>query len=88
MWGHVLPSQRWDETWHRLRVWTDGQGPSERLAAQVLLAEGYRDLDPTHPLGGRDGGRDAIATKDSENWGDGGLFPARATNAHANSGQA
>lgn len=63
-----MPSRRWDETWHRLHVWTNGQGPSERLAAQVLLAEGYRDLDPSHPLGGPDGGRDAIATRDGRRW--------------------
>jgi hypothetical protein len=63
-----MRSRRWDETWHRLHVWTNGQGPSERLAAQILLAEGYRELDPSHPLGGRDGGRDAVATKDGNKW--------------------
>jgi hypothetical protein len=26
---------RVDETWHRLREWTAGQAPSERLAAQL-----------------------------------------------------
>jgi hypothetical protein len=36
--------------------------------AHVLLAEGYRDLDPSHPLGGPDGGRDARATKDGRKW--------------------
>ena len=41
---------------------------SERLAAQVVLAEGYRDLDPIHPLGGPDGGRDGVATKDGIRW--------------------
>ncbi len=59
---------RWDETWHRLREWTNGQGPSERLAAQILVSEGYRDLDPSHPLGGPDGGKDATCTKDGEKW--------------------
>lgn len=59
---------RWDETWHRLREWTGGQGPSERLAAQVLRAEGYRDINPSHPLGGRDGGKDALVTKDGDPW--------------------
>lgn len=63
-----MPSRHWDETWRRLRTWTDGQGPSERLAAQILLADGYRDLDPSHPLGGPDGGCDAVATKDGERW--------------------
>ncbi|MFD0362657.1 hypothetical protein ACFQZZ_14530 [Nocardia sp. GCM10030253] len=59
---------RWDETYHRLLGWTNGQGPSERLAAQVLYAEGYRDIDPSHPLGGRDGGRDAMCTKNERLW--------------------
>lgn len=49
---------RQDETWHRLREWTSGQTPSERLAAQLLVASDYKDVDPSHPLGGPDGGRD------------------------------
>lgn len=59
---------RWDETWHRLREWTNGQAPSERLAAQLLLADGFSDVKPSHPLGGPDGGKDAIATKDGKEW--------------------
>ena len=55
-----MPS-RWDETWHRLRDWTNGQAPSERLAAQILLSVGYTGLDPSHPLGGKDGMKDAVA---------------------------
>lgn len=43
---------RQDETWHRLREWTSGQTPSERLAAQLLAEEGYSEIDPSHPLGG------------------------------------
>ena len=61
-------NDRFDETWHRLREWTNGQTPSERLAAQILLHEGYKDLDPSHPLGGRDGGKDALCTKDGQQW--------------------
>lgn len=59
---------RWDETWHRLREWTNGHAPSERLAAQILLSEGYRNLDPSHPLGGPDGCQDASCVKDGETW--------------------
>lgn len=55
---------RWDETWHRLREWTSGQAPSERLAVQVLQHEGFTGLDPSHPLGGKDGGKDASCVKD------------------------
>jgi hypothetical protein len=59
-----MATPRWDETWHRLRDWTNGQGPSERLAAQILLNEGFTAFDPSHPLGGKDGGKDAICMKD------------------------
>jgi hypothetical protein len=59
---------RWDETWHRLREWTNGQGPAERLSAQVLYAEDFRDVDPSHPLGGPDGGKDALALKNGKRW--------------------
>jgi hypothetical protein len=58
-----MARNRYDETWHRLREWTKGQTPSERLAAQILLQEGFSNFDPSHPLGGKDGGKDAIATK-------------------------
>jgi hypothetical protein len=59
---------RSDETFHRLQQWTCGQTPSERLAAQILKADGYRDIDPIHPLAGPDGHRDAEATKDGKPW--------------------
>jgi hypothetical protein len=59
---------RWDETWHRLREWTNGQGPSERLAAQILISEGFASLDPSHPLGGPDGGKDALCKKGGKTW--------------------
>src|SRR5713101_3421631 len=58
-----MERNRYDETWHRLREWTNGQAQSERLAAQILIHEGYLDLDPSHPLGGRDGGKDALTNK-------------------------
>jgi hypothetical protein len=57
-----------DETWRVLREWTYGQTQSERLAGQILLSEGYKDFDPSHPLGGKDGGKDALATKDGKMW--------------------
>lgn len=61
-------SNRWDETWHRLREWTNGQAPSERLAAQILLEESYEGFDPSHPLGGKDGTKDAVCYKNHERW--------------------
>lgn len=60
--------QRWDETWHRLREWTSASGAAERLAAQVLLDQGFTDLDPSHPLGGRDGTADALAQRNGKKW--------------------
>lgn len=59
---------RTDETWHRLREWTTGQPSSERLAALVLDAEGYESIDPSHPLGGPDGGADALVKNDGKKW--------------------
>lgn len=61
-------SERIDETWHRLREWTSGQAPSERLSAQILLDQGYKELDPSHPLGGPDGGKDALAVRNGKVW--------------------
>jgi hypothetical protein len=59
---------REDETWHRLREWTRGQASSERLAAQLLIDLGYEDIDPSHPLGGKDGGKDATCSKGGQVW--------------------
>ena len=53
-----------DETWMRLQLWTKGQKPAERLSALVVSAEGYKSVDPSHPLGGRDGLKDVICSKD------------------------
>lgn len=63
-----MNTPRWDETWHRLRKWTNDSGQAERLAAQILQDQGYNDLDPSHPLGGPDGGKDAICMKAEEKW--------------------
>ena len=57
-----------DETQIRLLDWRQGQTPSEYLAALILDAEGYKDIDPSHPLGGPDGGRDGHCTKNGEPW--------------------
>lgn len=56
-----------DETQIRLLDWRQGQ-KSEYLAALILNEEGYKDIDPSHPLGGPDGGRDGHCTKDGEPW--------------------
>jgi hypothetical protein len=54
-----------DETWMRLQLWTKGQKPAERLSAHIISAEGYTSIDPSHPLGGRDGLKDIICTKNN-----------------------
>lgn len=61
-------TNRVDETWHRLREWTYGSAQSERLAAQILHHEGFEGIDPSHPLGGKDGGRDAHCMYASDPW--------------------
>jgi hypothetical protein len=61
-------TNRWDETWHRLREWTNGQAPSERLAAQILIDAGFDGIDPSHPLGGKDSGKDALSFKQGKKW--------------------
>jgi len=64
-----------DETWNRLITWTKGQMPSERLAAHILSSEGYKSIDPSHPLGGRDGLKDIISMKDNLQWIAAAYFP-------------
>lgn len=58
------------ETWHRLLEWDKGQAPAERLAAVVLLSDGdgFRNVDPSHPLGGRDGLKDLILANNGTKW--------------------
>ncbi|MCI2254094.1 hypothetical protein L2D08_06925 [Domibacillus sp. PGB-M46] len=55
-----------DETWNRLREWTKGQTAAERLAGHILNSEGFESIDPSHPLGGPDGIKDIICTKDDD----------------------
>ena len=68
-------ANRIDETWHRLREWTYDSAPSERLAAQILHHEGFEAIDPSHPLGGRDGGQDARCMYAAEPWSMAVYFP-------------
>jgi hypothetical protein len=64
-----------DETWGRLLNWTKGQKASERLSAHLLMAESYKSIDPSHPLGGKDGAKDIVAFKDNIQWVAGCYFP-------------
>lgn len=65
------------ETWRRLRDWDRGQAPAERLAAQLLRVENYEAVDPSHPLGGPDGLKDALCTRDGQPWIAAVYFPRR-----------
>lgn len=46
-----------------LRDWRYGPVQAERLAAALLHVEGYEDVDPQHPLGGRDGLKDVLCKR-------------------------
>lgn len=63
------------ETIARLREWTRGQAASERLAARLLRVEGYKDVDPSHPLGGQDGLKDVVCERDGVRWIGAAFFP-------------
>lgn len=45
-----------------------GQAPSERLAARILTLEGFTSIDPSHPLGGPDGGRDIVCIRSDKKF--------------------
>lgn len=64
-----------DETWVRLLDWTRGQKASERLAAHILRVEGFSSVDPSHPLGGRDGLKDVICMYGKAKWIGAAYFP-------------
>lgn len=51
------------ETIFKLSSFDNGTTQAERLAASVLLLRGYSGLDPSHPRGGPDGGKDIICFK-------------------------
>ena len=53
------------ETSNRLSNWDTSSASAEKLAAQILLQEGYNNVDPSHPYGGRDGGKDLVCTKNN-----------------------
>lgn len=57
-----------NETWKSLRDWVRGDAAAERLAGVLLLHEGFQSVDPTHPLGGPDGLKDLVSTKEGKKW--------------------
>ncbi|MFH1069162.1 MAG: Fic family protein [Candidatus Glassbacteria bacterium] len=55
--------------------WRYGQAQAERLCADLLQVEGFIDIDPQSPLGGPDGRKDILCTRDGEDWLAGVYFP-------------
>lgn len=56
------------ETFNRLLNWDRGQAPSERLAAIILSKEGFKGVDPSHPLGGKDSLKDMVLSFNGKRW--------------------
>lgn len=63
------------ETWHRLLNWGRGQAGAERLAGVLLSDEGFEEVDPSHPLGGKDGLKDIVCLFNGQKWVGGVYFP-------------
>lgn len=51
-----------------LSGWRYGQTQAERLAANILIIEGFESVDPQCPLGGPDGLKDILCKKDEVKW--------------------
>lgn len=56
-------------------MWEKGSGDAERLCADLLRIEGFEDVDPQHPLGGPDGGKDILCEKEGNTFVAGVYFP-------------
>jgi hypothetical protein len=57
------------DTEQALIMWRGAQHDSERMCAQLLLLAEYREVDPSHPLGGPDGIKDAVCLDSKgERW--------------------
>lgn len=51
-----------------LASWEKGSADAERLCADLLRIDAFDDVDPQHPLGGPDGGKDILCTKDGNTF--------------------
>ncbi len=56
--------------------WRFGQTKSERLCADLLQVEGFKDIDPQCPLGGPDDRKDILCLRDGKNWLVAAYFPS------------
>ncbi|HRN88219.1 MAG TPA: Fic family protein [Hyphomicrobium sp.] len=64
------------QTEFALSNWRHGQTFAERLSALLLYLDGYSGIDPQCPLGGPDGTKDIICSKDGKKWIAGAYFPS------------
>lgn len=65
------------ETRFKLKYWDKGQAESEGLAAIILSNSGYEKVDPVHPLGGPDGGKDLVCFLNGRKWIGAVYFPGK-----------
>ena len=56
------------ETIVELKNWDRGQAASERLASKILGFDGFDNVDPSHPTGGPDGGKDMVCFFNGNKW--------------------
>ncbi len=47
-----------------LKTWDQQSTTAERLCADILRLNGFKDVDPQQPRGGKDGGKDILCSKD------------------------
>lgn len=65
-----------NNTYQVLLHWDKGQTFAERMAAKLLGLEGYTEIDPQCPMGGRDGTKDILCGKDGKKFVVGCYFPS------------
>ncbi|WP_291362883.1 Fic family protein [Acetobacter sp. UBA5411] len=51
-----------------LTNWEKGSSDAERLCADLLRIDAFENIDPQQPLGGPDGGKDILCTKDEKTF--------------------
>lgn len=64
-----------NNTYQILLHWDKGQTLAERMAAKLLMLEGYKDIDPQCPAGGPDGTKDILCEKEGKKYVVGCYFP-------------
>lgn len=62
----MIRKQDGREVFDALLNWDKGPAPAERLAGAILGTDGFESIDPSHPLGGPDGGKDILLKKDGD----------------------